>query len=81
MDENRANLAKVAIDKNIVSIASNEGVVGTEMPPGILGAPIDVNPHAHNPGPARTSTNAHAEVAKLGDAQRAGMREYLNRKV
>lgn len=52
---------------------------GTEMPPGVLGVPINPNPHGHRVDET-ISPDARAELGKLGDAQRAGMQEYLNRK-
>jgi len=75
--ENRARL-KDAIDKPTPHVDTG---AGTDLPAPLRGdAPIDVNPHQHALGPPKASPLARGELGKLGDAQRAGMREYLNRK-
>jgi hypothetical protein len=76
--ENLARL-KDAIDKP--TLPTSIPSAGTDLPAPLRGdAPIDVNPHAHALGPPKASVAARGELSKLGDRQRAGMREYLNRK-
>jgi hypothetical protein len=76
-NENRGRL-RDSIDKPPMRVDSS---FGTELPPSIRpDRPLDPNPHGHALGPPRASPPAREELGKLGDEQRAGMQEYLNRK-
>jgi len=74
------NKRSFTFDKGIVPVAIPQRA-HNDLPPSIRpDRPLNPNPHQHALGPPRASADARAEIGKLGDAQRAGMREYLNRK-
>jgi hypothetical protein len=78
-NENHGRL-RDRIDKGIVPVDHSQRAHNDLPPPLRPDRPLDPNPHGHALGPPRASPPARAELGKLGDAQRAGMQEYLDRK-